>query len=191
MRPWRRVRLIPFDGVVAVTLTGLVCVPVWPGVFTIDSQAIYSAAVAEDVDTWYAPTLGWLWGMADSLGMAPAGALVIGVAGVVLTLLAAYRLWLRPVAARLATAATVLWPPIYGMLGWVGRDVWFLALLLAVVALVGWAARLPHWRWPLMSAAGVAAWFAYDARQNGFRCWRSGPEWLPGGCCRPGGGGGR
>jgi hypothetical protein len=163
-----RSRRLATDCAVILLLVALVCVPVWPGVFTIDSQAIYEQAVADDINNWYAPVLGWVWGVAHHAGLPPSAMLVAGVAGVAVALLATYRVWLGVAASRFATICTVLWPPVYGILSWVGRDVWFLALLLGVIALLGWAAKLPDHRWSLVAIAAVPAWLAFDARQNGF-----------------------
>jgi len=78
----------------------------------------------------------------------------------------AYRLWFSPVVASVLTLGTTLFPPVYGMLGWVGRDVWFVGLLLATVAALGWAIRKPEHRTGLLIAALVTAHVAVDARQN-------------------------
>jgi len=156
------------DGVVVLLLVLIVCVPVWPGIFTVDSQSIYRDAIQGSISNWYSPTLSWLWGVADHAGIPPAGVLVLATTGVVSALLATYRLLLGRKGARVATAATILWPPVYGLLAWVGRDIWFLACLLAVVALLGWATKLPQHRCALLAIAGIPAWVALDSRQNGF-----------------------
>lgn len=159
----------------------LVAVPVWPGIFTVDSQAIYRAATEGRISTWYSPALGWLWGVADHAGMPPGGVLIGALVLVVTALLAIYRLVLGRRSARVATAATILWPPVYGLLAWVGRDVWFLAFLLSVLALLGWAAKLPQHRRVLLAVAGVPAWLALDSRQNGFpvlAIWGGTAAWL-------------
>ena len=157
-----------FDAALILLLVLLVCIPVWPGIFTVDSQAIYRAAIEGSISNWYSPTLGWLWGVSDHAGIPAAGAHVLASIGVAIPLLAIYHLILGRRAARIATAGTMLWPPVYGMLAWVGRDIWFLACLLAVLALLGSATKVPQHRRTLLAVAGFPAWFALDARQNGF-----------------------
>jgi hypothetical protein len=145
-----------------------VVVPVWPGIFTIDSQAMYLMAHVGRVDDWYSPIIVSCWRLLDWIGLPPSTVFVGTTVVVIIALLAIYRLALPRVWSIIATAATVLFPPVYGLLGWVGRDVWFLALVLVVIAALGWASVLPACRAPLVVLAFVAAWFAADARQNGF-----------------------
>ena len=156
-------RIAPDAGAVA-----LIVVPPWPGVFTIDSQAMYRMANAGNVDDWYSPILVSMWRVALAVGLPSSAVFVTATAVVVVGLLTLYRLALPRWWALVATAATVLFPPVYGLLGWVGRDVWFLGLLLVVAASLGWATVLPARRFPLVTLAFTAAWLAADARQNGF-----------------------
>jgi len=156
------------EALVVLGLTLIVVVPVWPGVFTIDSQTMLRAARENRISNWYAPVLQCVWGGLDGAGLPVGTALVLCTVGLVAAVLACFRLGIRRVPACIATALLVLWPPVYGMAGWVGRDVWFVALTVAAVAAMGWAIRRPRHRWPLLGGAFAAAWFAADARQNGF-----------------------
>ena len=156
------------EALAVAAITALVVVPVWPGVFTIDSQVMYRAVVEGEISNWYAPVHQALWRVIHSLGFPPATMLLLGVVGLVSALIACFRLALGRVWATVATAAVMMYPPIYGLAGWVGRDVWFAALVLGVVAMLGWAIRTPQRRWVLLGGAFAAAWFAADARQNGF-----------------------
>lgn len=76
------------DVVVVVMLTLLVCVPVWPGIYTIDSQAILQAGRHGEVSNWYAPLLGWAWGLIDGVGVPPGVVFVVGVVAFVGAVLA-------------------------------------------------------------------------------------------------------
>lgn len=152
--------------VLALTfLTALVAVPVWPGVFSIDSQAMYESGRTGAVSNQYAPVLESIWGLFTDVGIGPWIGLLFGVGLVVGGLYSVFTLQLRPWPAVAATWFTVLWPASYGFLGWVGRDVWFAGLLFLALGVVG---RLAVRRtWPLAAAAVVIGWFAADARQNG------------------------
>lgn len=146
----------------------MVVVPPWPGVYTVDSQAMLASARAGRVSDWYSPVLVSLWRVVDAIGVPPSVVFLVSTVVVVVALLAIYRLALPRVWAMVATAGTVLFPPVYGLLGWVGRDVWFLALVLVAAAALGWASLVPERRVALLAVAWIAAWFAADARQNGF-----------------------
>jgi len=95
-------------------------------------------------------------------------AVTVGVAGLVVAVMCCLRLGLGRTGSWIATAIVTMSPPVYGLLGWVGRDVWFAALALGTVAALGWAIRIPERRWLLLGVAFATAWFAADARQNGF-----------------------
>jgi hypothetical protein len=128
---------------------------------------MYKQVWLGEVDDWYSPILMSCWRLVEWLGLPPSTVLVGTTLVVVIALLTIYRLALSRSWGIIATAATLLFPPVYGLLGWVGRDVWFLALLLVVAAALGWASVLPRHRTTLLVVALVAAWFAADARQNG------------------------
>jgi hypothetical protein len=149
-------------------VVALVVGPVWPGVFTPDSRAMYMSGPSGTTSNQYAPVIEWIWGIWTDLGTGPWLGLMFGVCLVVGGLFAVYTLQLSPIVAVLATAVTVLWPAVYGFLGWVGRGVWFTGFMLLALAMVGRLDR--HARRPLIIAglAFAAAWFAAAARQNGF-----------------------
>jgi hypothetical protein len=144
----------------------VVCLPAWPGVFTVDSHAIYRDAIEDQISNWYSPGITWLWGVAEGLGMIPGGAFLTGVFLVACGLWVTYRLWFPAVWTSAFTLGTVLFPPVYGMLGWVGRDIWLAGLVLATIGGLGWAIRLPRWRRPLLGISLVTALVSVDARQN-------------------------
>lgn len=153
--------------VVVCVITAVVVVPIWPGVFTIDSQAMLRDASEGQISDWYSPVLQAFWGLLDTLGFSPGTMFVVGVAGLTASLLVCFRLGLNRVWAMAATVLTMLFPPVYGLAGWVGRDVWFAAFVIGVLAALGWATRRPARLGFPFALAFVGAWFAADARQNG------------------------
>jgi hypothetical protein len=156
------------DFVVITGLTVLVCVPVWPGNFTIDSQAMLSSARESKISNWYAPLHQWMWSVLDGLGFGPAAVFALGVLAFIASVFLLARQFLPPRAARLVTIVTVLFPPVYGLLGWVGRDVWFATAVVGITALA-WHIRRASiaaspWALVALIVLGISA---ADARQNG------------------------
>jgi len=150
-----------------VIVTAVVVVPVAPGIYTIDSQAMLRAALEDRISNWYSPFHGWVFGAASEVGLPPDTALVTAIALLTVALIGFYRLGLSRKWACVGAAATVLWPPVYGMVGWVGRDVWFVVELVGVMACLGWAWKSDRWSLVLHGGALVLALGAVDARQNG------------------------
>jgi len=156
------------DALVVAALVAVVCVPVWPGVFNSDSQFMLLAARNNTVSNYYAPLHGWVWGILDRAGL-PAGIVfLLSILAFVIAVLVLVRQFLPAALARLATALVVLFPPVYGLLGLVGRDVWFATAALVITA----------GAWQLLRSrdAGttgtavvlvVFAAIAADSRQNG------------------------
>ena len=99
------------EALVVLGLTLVVVIPVWPGVFTIDSQAMLRAARADEISNWYAPVLQWVWGVLDGAGLPIGTALVLCTVGLVAAVLACFRLGIPRVPAFIATALLVLWAP--------------------------------------------------------------------------------
>jgi hypothetical protein len=155
------------DAVVVVGLTLLVSVPVWPGIYTIDSQQILQDARLGEVSNWYAPLLGWVWGLIDGVGIPPGVVFLVGVFAFVGAVLALVRQFLPRSMARVVTLGVVLFPPVYGLLGWVGRDVWFATAAVGITACALRAHRtagVSNWN---VGALGALSIVAADARQNG------------------------
>ena len=154
------------DLVVVASLVAVVCVPVWPGILTVDSLEIFASVREGRISNWYGPLHTWAWGLVDRVGPLSL-VFLLGVTGFVAALLFLTRQFLTPPAARLVTAITVLFPPVYGLLGWVGRDVWFASAALAITGAV-WRARdgatAKLWTPVALVILGAAA---ADARQNG------------------------
>ncbi len=156
------------DSVTVGVTVAVVCVPVWPGIFTIDSQAMLRAALEGRISNWYAPLSGWGWGLLDRLGVGPGQVFVLSVTAFVVAVLALAKQFLPDTPARWATVSTVLFPPVYGLLGWVGRDVWFATAVIGITALA-WHVRRHGNAASLWAVAALilTAAAAADARQNG------------------------
>ncbi len=150
-----------------VVLVAIVSLPVWPGVHTVDSQALLRSALEGQISNWYSPLHGWGWGLTDRVGMPPGTVLVLSTTVFVAATLATFRLWFGRGAALVATGAIVMFPPVYGMLGWAGRDNWYMAETMVVIAAVGWSRRRPDRRTILLGTAVASSLVAFDARQNG------------------------
>jgi hypothetical protein len=164
----RRASGLPWaDIAVVAALVSLVCIPVWPGVFTVDSLAILRSARIGTISNWYAPLHAWGWGLVDRVA-SPSAVFLLGVTAFVTAVLYLTKQFLSGRAARVVTAFTVLFPPVYGMLGWVGRDVWFATAAVAITG-AAWASDrrgAAGSAWSL-GALVVLAFAAADARQNG------------------------
>jgi len=60
-----------------IVIAVVVYIPPWPGVFTVDSQAIYSDAIRGSITNWYSPGITWVWSIAERLNLVP-GAVFAG-----------------------------------------------------------------------------------------------------------------
>jgi hypothetical protein len=153
-------------GATWLALVLVATIPQWPGVFTIDSQVMYRTGLDGNVSDWYAPVHGLAWGMTGRIGLPIWVITVAGVGLFVGAVMAVLSLRLRPIPTAIATSAVVLWPPVLGLLSWVGRDVWFVSWMLLTIS----AAFRAHAATRLsahLAAAGVFGLLAADARQNG------------------------
>lgn len=156
------------DSITVTAAVACVCIPVWPGIFTVDSQSILRWALRGRISDWYAPLHGWVWGFLDRMGVGPGGVFVLGVTAFTVGVLALAKQFLPDGKARLATMCTVLFPSVYGLLGWVGRDVWFATAALGITAGSLHVLRRgpPAPLWPLI-VLFVLSVAAADSRQNG------------------------
>jgi hypothetical protein len=141
---------------------------VWPGVFNPDSQFILLAARSHTVSNYYAPLHGWAWSLLDGAGVPAGMVFLLSVMGFVSAVLMLLKQFLSAGAARLTAAFVVLFPPVYGLLGLVGRDVWFATAALLISALAWRMLSCPD-SLPVGTAVGmvVLAVVAADSRQNG------------------------
>ena len=140
----------------------------WPGHMSADSLVQFDQARTGDLTNHHAPILVALWYAGwHGLGAGPGWLLIAQVATFVGGLFLLLRAALRPLPAALVTAAIALFPPVFGMLGYLGRDVWYTALLLLTFGLLVVAGRAAGRRRTLLAGAVVAAaWLTLASRQN-------------------------
>lgn len=165
-------RALVLDRVLPVVVLALPLIAIafafWPGHMSADSLTQFEQARNGDLTNHHAPILVALWYAGwHVLGAGPGWVLgaqvVVFLTGLYLLLRAA----LRPLAAALVTATIAFFPPVFGMLGYLGRDVWYTALLLLTFGLLVQAGRVEGRRRAVV-AAGVAVvgWLTLASRQN-------------------------
>jgi hypothetical protein len=144
-----------------------VCLGFWPGHMNADTLTQIDEVRTGNLTNRHAALLLAVWVPFWDLGVGPAFVL----AGQVIVFVAGMFLLLRPtfsdLTAALLTALVSLSPPVFGMLGLLGRDVWFIGfLLLAFGLLVTVPGTTARARTALLAGVLVAAWLALAARQN-------------------------
>jgi hypothetical protein len=161
-----RVRGLVALGILALPLVVTVGA-FWPGLMNADSFANFGEIVSGDYTNWRAPLLNAIWHPFWLDGFGPgfvlAGQGVAFMFGTYLLMRAAF----GPLGASVAAAAVAFSPAVLGMLGGVGRDTWYAALLVVAFGACARAAaheRARRWAW--LVVALVAAWLALAARQN-------------------------
>jgi hypothetical protein len=140
----------------------------WPGHMSNDSLDAFRQARDEVLSNQHSPILNALWGVAwDVFNAGPGWILALQVSTF---LLGAYLLLtgvVRPLPAALLTCALAAWPAVFGMLGYISRDVWFTAGVVLTFGLVSVAGRSEgRARWLVLAAALVVAFFTNATRQN-------------------------
>jgi hypothetical protein len=104
-----------------------------------------------------------LWHVSVGPGWLFAGQLLGFVAGCYLILRSVF----RPLTSAIVTAAISFFPPVFGLLAWVGRDMWYLSFVLLAFGCLVRAVQRP---WPVrgrwLAGSVGAAWLALAARQN-------------------------
>lgn len=152
---------------VLLIAVALIVVPFWPGRMDADTlNEIYSAKSGIYTNQ-YSPILEAMWHPFINAGFGPGWILTGQVLVFVVAAFSLVRLALRPLGAAVAVALITLTPMVFGGSGLVGRDQWFLALLVACFAAVarafatsGTARRL----W--FAVAVVLAWLTLATREN-------------------------
>jgi hypothetical protein len=137
----------------------------YPGTFTPDVIDMCTQAMNDVIIDAHAPVAVGVWGFFD-----PPVALIFTL--VTLTIATAsyaiLRERLRQWPAALYCSLMLFAPPVLSFLGVQGKDAWFVASSLSVIALLSWAQRV-RGPWPTALVGGalmVAAWFALGARKN-------------------------
>jgi hypothetical protein len=170
-RPQRAMRSALLDRVlpaaIVLSAVSLVALAFWPGRMSADTlDEILQAKTAAYTDQ-HAPILEALWHPFFKHGIGPgwvlAAQLLVFAGGSYLIL----RLHFRPVAAAAGVAFIMLTPTVFGMLGWVGRDMWFAAFLVATFGCVGRASvAAGRARRAWLAAALVLAWLTLTTHQD-------------------------
>jgi hypothetical protein len=146
----------------------IVLVSFWPGHMSNDSLDSFLQARDGGLTNQHSPLLNTIWGLGwDAFNAGPGWVLALAVSTF---LLGCYLLLLgvlRPLWAAIAVCVISFWPAVFGMLGYVSRDVWFTSGILLVFGLVTLAGRHEgRIRWLALGAALFVAFFANATRQN-------------------------
>lgn len=149
----------------AVALAGfaLTVLLYFPGGMSSDSVAQLAQARSGTFANWHPPLMAWVWRPIDGLLPGPAGMLILQAAawwgGLALL---ATRLFPAPSAAR-ALLALGFWPPLFGMVGTIWKDVQMALAFTFAAGLMLAARERPHW----LVAALAAVAYGTAMRHNG------------------------
>ncbi len=160
---WRRASSVP------ILLLPIVIVSVcfFPGHMSNDTLAQIGQARDGGFTNQHAPLLIGLWHLVWPLGVGPGSILVVQVTvfvgGTYLILRGLFAGWI----AALLTAVIALSPAVFGMLGYLSRDTWSTALLMATFGLLAWSLREGARGSRLLVVSALAAsWLTLASRQN-------------------------
>jgi hypothetical protein len=144
-----------------------VAFPFWPGRMNTDTLNEIGATKTGFYTNQYSPILEWLWHPFYKLGVGPGWILTGQVAMFVGGSYVLLRRAFRPLGAALAVLIITITPQVYGELGLVGRDTWFLSFVVACFACTSKAFETRGRRRIGWVVGAVAfAWLAQAARQN-------------------------
>jgi hypothetical protein len=149
----------------AVALAGfaLTVLLYFPGGMSSDSVAQLAQARSGTFANWHPPLMAWVWRAIDSLLPGPAGMLILQAAawwgGLALL---ATRLFAPPQAWRVLVLLG-FWPPLFGMVGTIWKDVQMALAFTLAAGLMLAARRRPLW----LAAALVAIAYGTAMRHNG------------------------
>lgn len=166
-RPQHRLRDNVLPALVLALVVVLVAVPFWPGRMDADTLNEIASAKSGVYTDQYTPILEAIWHPFINAGLGPGWILTGQVLLFVVATFSLLRLTLRPLGAAVAAALISLTPMVYGGLGLVGRDQWFLTLLVACFAAVArtFASRGTARRvWFVVAV--VLAWLTLTTREN-------------------------
>jgi hypothetical protein len=166
---WQRARdgrALPY-GLMALTVA-VFGVGFWPGHMSNDSiYMIDQASGAIPITDHHAPVLVWLWSLGWPIGLRPGVVMVISAAACLAGAYLLARAAFSRLGASLVAVGAALAPSVFGNLGVVSRDTWFLGFLLLTGGLLVWAQRSDG-RLRAFALAGslVAAFLCLASRQN-------------------------
>lgn len=139
----------------------------WPGHMNADALAmINQAAGGFPLNDHHAPLLVWAWNLLWPLGLKPGAILVLQVSAFLAGAYLVARAAFAPLGAAIVGVLVAFSPPVFGNLGVISRDTWFLAFLLLAFGFAVLAVRAPERRTPALIAATGFAVLTMFARQN-------------------------
>ena len=138
----------------------------WPGHMNGDSLSMIGEARGTyELNDHHSPVLVWLWKLAWPV-IRPGEILVLQVSAVLLGGYLVARAAFARLGAALVSIAACLSPPVFGNLGVISRDTWFLGFLLLAFGFLVLAARSPERRKLGLWGALVFSVLTMFARQN-------------------------
>lgn len=145
-----------------------ILVPFWPGLIHADVNTTIWEGVTGTYEDWWSPFLAVAWKAMIALGHGTGPIFLLQTALLVVGLYLCLRLMLPRVLAALAVATVCAFPPVYGQIVFLSRDVHYLALTFLGVGLlaVAWRTRGRR-RAAAAGAAVLSAVAANLSRQNG------------------------
>jgi hypothetical protein len=138
----------------------------WPGHMNNDALAMIGQARGTyELNDHHSPILVWLWKLAWPV-LRPGSVLVLQVAAVLAGGYLVARAAFGRIGAALVSIAACLSPPVFGNLGGISRDAWFLGFLLLAFGFLVLAARSPDRRKLGLWGALAFSVLTMFARQN-------------------------
>ena len=158
------------EGAISLLLlaaAALVAACFWPGHMNADTLNQISQVQSGDFTNQFAPLLTAIWHLFHEVGAGPGwvltAQLIAFLAGTYLILRVAF----GELASAIVAILVTLSPPVFGQIGLLGRDTWFVALLLLTFGLTIRAINSQGQQRALFAAFGVAsAWLTIGTRPN-------------------------
>ncbi len=141
---------------------------VWPGRMSDDTFVQMEAVRSGQYTDWHAPLLVMVWRPFWRLGVGPGWVTAASTFTFLLGLYGVLHSVLGRRTALKATLGTVLFPPVLGYVGYLGRDLWYVAFFLLTLACMARLAATTQLRWRrlLLGATLASLWLMGAARQN-------------------------
>ena len=148
-------------------LVAVIALAFWPGRMNADTLVEISEIRSGTYSNQYAPILEAIWHPFYQAGFGPGWVLTAQLGLFVWGAFVLLRRWFSSLAAACVVAVISLAPQAFGELGLVGRDTWFLSLLVVCFACVSRALTAEgHQRRAWAGGALLAAWLTLASRQN-------------------------
>jgi hypothetical protein len=139
----------------------------WPGHMSGDTLAQIDQVISGDYTNQHAPILMAIWHPFYEAGFGPGWVLTLQLLAFMAACYLILRAAFEPLGAAIVATLIALSPPVFGMLGYLSRDIWFTALLLLAFGLVVRASqREGRERLVWLGLAVGVSWLCLAARQN-------------------------